>query len=552
MIHLKPLSSLEKCFLDEGIDAHPLCDRFVMYQNERLSFQVAILNDDLTLMRAPLATVRPVGELAKYATVRQVVSVPSVLPTLPANCDDNYLRREPGLYPDVLQPLQYRGQIPLNIGRLTTLWIDVELDGEVSAGEYELTVALDYRHKKVDYTEQTAVTIRVLNATLPKQRLIHTEWFYTDCLAEYYNTRAFSERHWRIIERFAEAAAKNGINMILTPIFTPELDTYIGGERMTTQLVGIKREGDAYHFDFAMLDRWVDMCQSKGIEYFEFPHFFSQWGSKHTPKIVVEVDGKKKKLFGWHTDALSDEYRAFIDTFLPALLAYLKQKGIDQKSYFHVSDEPSEKHLEQYKACREMLAKHLSGYPMIDALSHVEFYDSGVVSKPIPHIRDIKPFLERNIDGLWAYYCSWNGNGCNSSDRLMSMPLSRTRILGIQLYLYRIEGFLNWGYNYYNNCNSYDRVNPFMDTTGGLFGTSGDAFIVYPGLQDEPWESIRLNALREAVDDMRALELCESVHGREFTEALIREVAGMEITFFDYPREAEFFLKLRERLASVL
>ncbi len=552
MVQLKPISSLEKCFLDEGLDAHPLCDRFLMYRNEKLSFQVAVLNDDLTYMRAPLATVSLTGELAKYATVRQVVSVPSTLPTLPANCDDNYLRREPGLYPDVLQPLQYRGKIPLNMGHPVCLWIDVEPCGEMPAGEYSLTVSLAYRKNKVDYTAEAGVTVRILEASLPKQRLIHTEWFYTDCLAEYYHTRAFSERHWKIIERFVETAAKNGINMLLTPIFTPELDTYVGGERMTTQLVGIKKTGDTYTFDFSLLDRWVEMCQEKGIEYFEFPHFFSQWGSKHTPKIVVEVDGKKKKLFGWHTDALSDEYRAFLDAFLPALVAYLKQKGIDKKSYFHVSDEPSEKHLAQYKACREMLSKHLSDYPMIDALSHVEFYDSGVVTKPIPHIRDIKPFLERNIEDPWVYYCSWNGNNCNSSDRLMSMPLSRTRILGIQLYLYRIEGFLNWGYNYYNNCNSYDRVNPFMDTTGGLFGTSGDAFIVYPGNDDEPWESIRLNALREAVDDMRALDLCESRHGRAFTEALVREVAGMDITFFEYPRQAEFFLKLRERLASVL
>ena len=49
--------------------------------------------------------------------------------------------------------------------------------------------------------------------------------------------------------------------MILTPIFTPPLDTAVGGERTTTQLVGIKTDGDAYCFDFAKLDRWVELCR---------------------------------------------------------------------------------------------------------------------------------------------------------------------------------------------------------------------------------------------------------------------------------------------------
>ena len=48
--------------------------------------------------------------------------------------------------------------------------------------------------------------------------------------------------------------------MILTPIFTPPLDTAVGGERRTVQLVGITKTGSEYSFDFTLLERWINLC----------------------------------------------------------------------------------------------------------------------------------------------------------------------------------------------------------------------------------------------------------------------------------------------------
>jgi hypothetical protein len=186
----------------------------------------------------------------------------------------------------------------------------------------------------------------------------------------------------------------------------------------------------------------------------------------------------------------------------------------------------------------------LADYPISAARSDFEFYQSGAIRKPIPAMKHSTPFLEANIPGLWLYYCTAGGNNIGTTDRLLAMPLYRTRILGVQLYRYNIEGFLNWGYNFYKNQYSYDCVNPFSDTAAEFFGPSGDAFLVYPGGDDQAWESIRLNALREAVDDMRALELCESVCGREFTEELIGK-----LDFFEYPTDSEYLLSLRDKIA---
>ncbi len=548
---MKILSSLEKCFWDENLAAKKEVSEFLMFQNEKLSFQVAFVNSEPKKC-LPLR-VKLGGNLAPYVTLREVVNVPCMYPYAPDRVDQDYLRLTPGMYPDLLRPLHYGGAIPAPYGQLHSLWIDVRLPEDFVPSEeaYEFSLSL-HDFNSEENLGSVRASVHVLQEKLPPQTLIHTEWFYTDCLANYYHTEAFSEQHWKIIENFLRTAADNGINMILTPVFTPELDTHIGGERLTTQLADITVQKDgSYSFDFARLERWIDLCLSVGIEYFEIPHFFTQWGATHAPKFVATVNGEQKQIFGWKTDSLGEEYADFLGQFIPALLAVLNKKGVDTKTYFHVSDEPKITDLEQYTRCRKLLSQYLEGYPIIDALSDYDFYETGAISKPVPAIKAAEPFLEHKIDGLWVYYCG--ANGCvETTNRFLSMSLARCRILGVQLYLNRIEGFLHWGYNFYNNWCSYDTVDPFGSSDGEFFGVSGDMYVVYPGTNGEAWESMRLNALREAMDDLRALSLCERLRGRELTEKLILEATDGKLTFKHYPKSSEYLLDLRKKIADAI
>ena len=542
---IKIVSSMEKCFFDDNISDKKEKNSFVMFKNEKLSFQVAYCFDGV---HNKLFDVKLGGTLAKYAEVKEVVSVPVAYPAREdTKCNSDCIRKTPGLYPDVIRPLHYRGKVRAVYEQLHTLWVDITLDGTYELPDGNLTVALESGY--LSYS--TEAKIHIVNAELPPQRLVHTEWFYTDCIAEAYQTSAFSEKHWRAIESYVKMAVDNGINMILTPVFTPELDTYVGGERMTTQLVDITVEGkDKYSFGFEKLDRWIEMCKRCGVKYFEIPHFFTQWGAKHAPKFVAKVGGRKKKIFGWETDSMCDEYKNFLAQFIPALVSYMKEKGVDDKCYYHISDEPKMDNIEQYKACKEMIAPYLKGYHIIDALSHIEFYDTGVLEKPVPSLHKIENFLQRNIPGLWAYYC---GFGITvESQRMIAQYLFRTRILGVQLYKYNIEGFLHWGYNFYHNQYSYDYVDPFGCTDAEYFAPSGDGFLVYPGTDGEVWASVRLNAMREAVDDIRALELCEKLCGGELTEKLIAEDTDEELTFKNYPRNNDYLITLREKVANAI
>lgn len=65
--------------------------------------------------------------------------------------------------------------------------------------------------------------------------------------------RGIAPAHWRLIDQFVGMAAQNGVNMILTPLFTPPLDTQVGGERPTVQLVDVIVMDRGYSFGFGKL-----------------------------------------------------------------------------------------------------------------------------------------------------------------------------------------------------------------------------------------------------------------------------------------------------------
>ena len=187
---------------------------------------------------------------------------------------------------------------------------------------------------------------------------------------------------------------------------------------------------------------------------------------------------------------------------------------------------------------------------MIDALSSYELYRKGLVEKPVVCNDHIQHFIEEKVENLWTYYCCVQGN--KVSNRFLSMPLSRLRIIGIQFYLYKIEGFLHWGYNFYNSQLSKYPINPYLvtDADGGF--PSGDPFVVYPAVDGSAYKSIRLVVFSEALNDLRMLQLLEEKKGREFVENLIYEGIDKRITFTEYPRGKEYITSLRKRVYSVL
>ncbi len=539
----KLLPSTEKCFWDEKIENKPEMNSVSMLKNERLNFQFAYAVKDAE-WHAKLLSLEIESDIKDFVSVSRIENLPVYLPALPDADPSGLLRTEPGLYPDLLIPMEDQYKLWVSEKELRSLMVTVE--GDVPAGEHYITLkAMDGETCLFSATEN----VTVIDAYLPESSLIHTEWFHCDCLAQYYDVEIFSEKHWEIIENFMLEAAAHNINLILTPVFTPPLDTAVGGERPTVQLIDVTVTENGYEFGFERFDRWVALAHKCGMKYFEISHLFTQWGCKYAPKVIAKVNGEEKKIFGWDTDALSDEYRTFVRAFLTAFVAHAKELGIDENCYYHISDEPSLAHLESYKKAKDMIYDIVGEYPMIDALSNYEFYESGAVKLPIPSNNHIAPFIENNVTPLWTYYCC--GQYHKVSNRFLSMPGARTRILGTQLFKYDVQGFLQWGFNFYNCMHSNYQINPYVDTCGEYFVPAGDTCIVYPGPKGKPYRSLHGVQFVDALTDLRAFKLLSSLIGKEKTMAIIED--GIDpITFDNYPMDQDYILKLREKINSAI
>lgn len=536
---MKLLSSLEKVFPDKEPVFRPECGCLTVLKNDVVSFQVAFSGTNEFRETVTVNVSSPIANLIK---VREVGLVPVSFPCYPVT-DDNYLRTSPGMYPDILKELD-DNRVDIVPGQWRSLWIDVATNEDTVPGVYKIVIELLSESGERLCSVETSVT--VINAVLPEQELIHTEWLHTDCLADYYNVEPLSERHWEIIENFIKTAVSRGINMILTPAFTPPLDTAVNGERTTVQLVDVYVQDGKYSFNFDKLKRWVDLCLKCGVKYIEFAHLFTQWGAKAAPKVMATVDGEYKRIFGWDTPAVGGEYTEFLHMYLSELTARLREWGIADRVYFHISDEPSLENLETYLAAKQSIADDLKGFKIIDALSNYQFYEQGVVENPVPSNDHIEPFLNNNVPNLWTYYCCVQYY--KVSNRFMSMPSARNRILGVQLYKFDIKGFLHWGYNFYNSQYSKSHINPYEVTDGGNAFPSGDPFIVYPGKDGKPVESIRLMVLSNALTDLRAMKLLERLTNKNFVMELIEGELGSKITFSEYPKSDMYLINLRNRI----
>ena len=187
---------------------------------------------------------------------------------------------------------------------------------------------------------------------------------------------------------------------------------------------------------------------------------------------------------------------------------------------------------------------------VIDALSDYAFYERGLVEHPVPANNHIQPFADHGVPDLWTYYCC--AQGVEVPNRFFSMPSARNRIMGVLMYLYEIKGFLHWGYNFYNSGFSRKHIDPFYDTHADYSFPSGDAFLVYPGPDGEAYSSLRAQVQLEGLQDLRALQKLEEKIGRERVLELIYEEQKGPFTFRNYPADAGWLYRLRERIAEAL
>lgn len=491
------------------------------------------------ITKAPLkVTVTP------KASMHTVALVPSSLPTWP-NPDAHYLATQPGLFPDRLEPSD--GTVQALYGQYRSLWLSIDTS-TLAPGEQPITVTATDLDTDLEVFSQT-LTVTLVQAPLQPASVHHTEWFYVDCLADYYHLKAYSPELWQVIGHFLDFAHREaGVDTILTPIFTPPLDTKEGSERTNVQLLDITVAGDTYQFGWTKLRQWCEACRHAGIANLELPPLFTQWGARFTPNIY-QTDGKR--LFGWDVAATDPAYRRFLAQLIPQLLKELAACGYDQAHlFFHIADEPNKDTMGTYAKARSQVIDLLDGLTVIDALSDHELYEEGYVQTPVVADDAMGPFLANHDQPIWAYYC------CAQTElvpnRFFALPSYRNRVHGVLMYRHQVKGFLHWGFNFYNRQLSTGLIDPYLVTDAGEVFPSGDPFLVYPGADGRPVNSLRNVVQMMGFADVAALESLERLSDRQTVTALIDQYAGSVPTFAAYPQAADWLDDLMQAVYQQL
>jgi hypothetical protein len=332
-------------------------------------------------------------------------------------------------------------------------------------------------------------SLEVRRARLAEQRLAVVNWWRNDrVLHPWPEVVRWSERHWELIE--------TGLRWLRrgrqTDILVPFADN--GGN-----LVDVLEETPgAFRFDFARMDRFVELALKLGYRQLLGGHLFHKKDLKE-PLLHLSIprpggDEREEQI-----SVRTERARAFLAQFIGALRKHLARRGWEGIWLQHVADEPFSAVAESYCETCEYLRELWPGVRLIDAASHCA---SGLaLDIPVPEIDGIemhKAFFERlrrqGGKNVWLYTCC-----CPTGawpNRFLDFHLNKGLLLPWFCDHYGCTGYLHWGGNQWG-----EGKDMYSDT-----GFQGDGFILLPG-PEGPVPTLRWLALRMGIEDYEALQL---------------------------------------------
>ena len=244
-----------------------------------------------------------------------------------------------------------------------------------------------------------------------------------------------------------------------------------------------------------------------------------------------------------------------------------------EKAYFYVYDEPTT--VEALNTLKDIVTKVRTYCPevrtltafftniKVDGVDELDFlaeyidvlcaksaaWDEGWLSDPLSegYFGDRMKALREEGHESWWYVC-WEpgepyGNLFVDEDGL------NHRALFWQQYYNNVDGFLYWLVNNWTTADPCAESH-YSDPPGGR--VYGDGVLMYPGKTlgvDGPVASVRLECLRDGIEDYTMLKLAEEKLGHEWVNALVESIGGKVDSGTD---DGTLFLSVRKQIGEAL
>ncbi len=257
---------------------------------------------------------------------------------------------------------------------------------------------------------------------------------------------------------------------------------------------------------------------------------------------------------------------SFMDYLLRTLRPYvaeLRRQGLADMAYLYGFDERERAY---YRGIDEMWKTLKREFPEIPLFTTARMYRDMATSKagidepdclttdwfcPLTTSwkQSLSDELRKRGRKVWWYTC------CGpvypyANFASIEYPATEARILGWMTHLYRADGFLFWHVNCWGRGERVADDDVWSPNWRGFSSlrAQGDGVLLYPGERDI-YPSIRLAALRDAVQDYELLQLAERTAGRDAVDGVSRTLVRR---LDDFERDPARVAAARERVARLV
>ena len=392
-----------------------------------------------------------------------------------------------GYHPQHLTPYQVADII--DIDTLHTLspmqtqpvWCTLEVPEKAEPGVYKTQLLIsEVKNGKEKTIKRLNLSVDILSQALPqpKEQQFHVDfWQQPYALSRWIGAERWSKEHVEALKPYLKLLARSGQKVVSTILFyEPWGDQSY--DKFSPMVQTIKRKDGSWSYDYAIFDRWVELCESCGID--KQINCFSMVPWDMSFRYYDESQGKDVDL---KTNTKSEEYKVLWTNFLQSFARHLKEKGWFDKTCIAMDERGLDNMLDAYQIAQEAVP----GIKM--ALAGT--YHSELVDKLYDYCIGFgetftsEELAARKKNG-WVsttYTCC-----SNTEPNLFSNSLpAEAAYLPIHSIANGFDGYLHWSWMNWDD-------HSLTDTRYRLFA-AGDTYLIYPG----PRSSVRYERFIEGV-----------------------------------------------------
>ena len=467
-------------------------------RNEIESFQIAVVPfEDIKNIRWRIESKLPAENIKIQPVGYLNIKTPSKPRFGPGDPVEDI---RPGLWPD---PLYSTWQsIPeIKANEIQPIWVTIDVPKDVSAGKHQIVFYIiadgGEEHKCV-------LNLKIWDFEMPARMHLKTSFWYAPYQLDiYYKGQTVD---WPMRKEFLKLLLDNRltpVNYALDSMVTFELD----------------EQTKKYRFVFSQMAQQLrfilDENPRKGNLFNMTSHSFIHVGPSQRNKDA-SFSGDR-----W----MSAEHKDCLIQYLKAVDSFTRENGWMDYAYIGYVDEPSPRYYEKVKKMGPVIKETLPHISRASAITvpesvvalkeDIDIMVPGLISSLKPDYVETYKKLQSEGRQIWAYECY--------KTACIDYASIHPRMWFWLSWKYNSKGFLYWGTTNWQ-CREAKRSSemivdaakdrwPNKDVWEPLsfdIGVPGDGYLIYPSPEGKPWSSIRLENIRDGVEDYEYLYMLKS------------------------------------------